>query len=156
MALDLTDYEGKARKAIREFWAKRDLARQRQVDAGKVDQGERAGVTAYRERAFGEQSRPFLGWLMLLEDAPASREPVQVRSPHFPVSSDFQEASYADRYNILCKKLLQEQLYSAACILKSPRSAIDTGEYYEVSEITGLRNFATELAGHIAAEAARP
>ena len=29
--------------------------------------------TAYREGAFGEQSRPFLGWLILLEDTQASR-----------------------------------------------------------------------------------
>ncbi|MEE4605477.1 MAG: PaeR7I family type II restriction endonuclease, partial [Desulfobacteraceae bacterium] len=28
--------------------------------------------TAYREGAFGEQTRPFVGWLMLLEDAPKS------------------------------------------------------------------------------------
>ena len=53
------------------------------------------------------------------------------------------------------KKLVQEHLYSAACVLMSPRSAARTGKYTEMSEITGLRTFVTELAGHIAAEAAR-
>ncbi len=41
--------------------------------------------TAYREEAFGKQPRPFVGWLMLVEDAPESRSPVKDRSPHFPI-----------------------------------------------------------------------
>ncbi len=61
---------------------------------------------------------------------------------------------YADRYNILCRKLMQEQLYTAASVLMSPRSA-EGGEYSELSELTVLRTFITELAGHIAAEGAR-
>jgi len=50
--------------------------------------------TAYREGAFGKQPRPFAGWLMLVEDAPKSRSPVKDKSPHFPVSAEFQNASY--------------------------------------------------------------
>ncbi len=243
MSIDLVNYEEKAAEAVKAFWGSRDSARQKQIEAGKVDQGARASVTAgknmdgfvwlvvdivranglaladihvkrrvvtlpgyfrptklwdlvvinrgklvaalefksqvgsfgnnfnnrteeaigtahdlwvaYREGAFGEQSRPFVGWLMLLEDADGSRSPVQDRSPHFPTFPEFEGASYADRYNILCRKLVQEQLYTAATILTSPKSALDTGEYSELSEMTGLRTFVSELAGHIAAEAAR-
>ncbi len=111
--------------------------------------------TAYREGAFGEQTRPFVGWLMLLEDTPRSRSPVKDASPHFPVLNEFRDASYAQRYNILCRKLIQEQLYSVASIIVSPRSAADTGAYEELSEMTGLKSFVTELAGHVAMEAAR-
>lgn len=46
MALDLANYETKARDAIMAFWGNREKARQKQIEAGKVDQGERAGVTA--------------------------------------------------------------------------------------------------------------
>src|SRR6476660_695349 len=60
--------------------------------------------TAYRERAFGDTPRPFAGWLILVEDAPKSRTPVRDASPHFPVFPEFRSASYAERYNILCKK----------------------------------------------------
>jgi len=245
MAIDLASYDRKAREAVQAFWGNREQARQKQIEAGNVDQGERAGVTAgknmdgfivlimdivranglenadihrkrrvvtlpgyfrptkqwdllvinegrligvielksqvgpsfgnnfnnraeeaignahdlwtaYREGAFGEQSRPFVGWLMLLEDAPKSRAPVRDVSPHFPVFPEFQNASYSERYNILCRKLVQEQLYTAASIIVSPRSAVDTGEYSELSKMTGLRTFVTEFAGHVAAEAARP
>ncbi len=244
MAIELTNYEQKARDAVQAFWGKREKARQKQIESGKADQGERAGVTegknmdgflalvmdivranglehaeihqsgrlltlpgyfrptklwdllvmnkgrliaalefksqigpsfgnnfnnrteeaigtahdlwtAYREGAFGEQSRPFVSWLMLLEDAPKSRSPIRDDSPNFPIFPEFDGASYADRYNILCRKLMQEQLYTTASIILSPRAAVDTGDYLELSEMTGLRTFVTELAGHVAAEAAR-
>jgi hypothetical protein len=113
-------------------------------------------MTAFREGAFGESPRPFTGWLMLLEDCRSSRSPVKRNgSPHFPIFPEFENSSYADRYNILCRKLLQEQLYTTACFLLSPRSAIKTGEYSELSEMTGLTTFVTTLAGHCATEAAR-
>jgi len=48
-----------------------------------------------------------------------------------------------------------ECLYTAASVILSPRSAVDSGKYSELSAMTGLRTFVTELAGHIAAEAAR-
>jgi hypothetical protein len=46
MALDLVDYERKATEAVQAFWGNRDVARQKQLESGKADQGERAGVTA--------------------------------------------------------------------------------------------------------------
>lgn len=111
--------------------------------------------TAFREGAFGEAPRPFVGWLMLVEDAPESRAAVRDTSPHFNVFPEFRGASYLERYNILCRKLTQERLYTTATIMASPRSAIDSGDYADLSELTGLRNFVTSFAGHIAAEAAR-
>lgn len=111
--------------------------------------------TAHREGAFGPSSRPFVGWLMLVEDAPASRMPVRDASPHFKVLSEFRNASYLGRYELLCRKLAQERLYTTATVIASPRTAVDTGEYADLSELTGLRTFITALAGHVAAEAAR-
>ncbi|MDR0702217.1 MAG: PaeR7I family type II restriction endonuclease [Azoarcus sp.] len=90
-----------------------------------------------------------------MEDCPKSTAPVRDTSPHFPIFPDFRETSYAQRYNLLCRKLMKEQLYTVACILASPRTAVATGEYAALSEMTGLRTFVTEFAGHIAAEASR-
>lgn len=190
MAIDLANYEQKAHEAVEMFWKSREQARQKQTDAGKADQGERAGVTAgknmdgflalvmdivrangldnaeihqerrvltlpgyfrptklwdllvmnkgrliaaiefksqvgpsfgnnannraeeaigtahdfwtaYREGAFGEQPRPFAGWMMLLEDAPESHAPVTDATPHYSVFEEFENASYVDRYNAL-------------------------------------------------------
>ena len=60
---------------------------------------------AYREGAFGTgRLRPWIGWLMLLEDCAKSRTPVRhVAEPHFPVFAEFRGASYSKRYEILLR-----------------------------------------------------
>lgn len=110
--------------------------------------------TAFREGAFGKSKKPFVGYLILVEDAAASRAPVKDVSPNFPIFPEFQNASYADRYKILCEKLITEELYSAAAVILSPRTAARSGAYSEMSDETGLKSFMTTLAGYIAAEAA--
>lgn len=244
MALDLVDYKHKAHEAVKAFWGNREAAKQKQIESGKSDQGERAGVTAgknmdgflalvldiikanglnhaeihqnramltlpgyfrptklwdllviykgelvaaielksqvgpsfgnnfnnrteeaigtahdlwtaYREEAFGKQPRPFIGWLMMVEDAAGSRSPVRDSSPHFPVFDEFKGASYLKRYDLLCQRLVQEQLYTTAAVIAAERSAVTTGEFTNLSEMTSLKAFITSLAGHIASTAAR-
>ena len=52
---------------------------------------------AYREGAFKPSARPWLGYLMLLEEAPGSLSPIRARQPHFKVFTEFRQASYAKR-----------------------------------------------------------
>jgi len=92
---------------------------------------------------------------MLVEDSPGSRKPVKDVSPHFPISQDFDQASYAKRYQLLCEKLILENLYTTATLMLSPQTASTTGRYSEMSEKTGLKTFVTTFAAHIAAEASR-
>jgi hypothetical protein len=244
MGLDLANYDEKARSSVMAFWGNREKARQKQIEAGRSDQGERAGVTggknmdgfialvidivkangleharifqnravltlpgyfrptklwdllvidrgeliaavelksqvgpsfgnnfnnrteeaigtahdlwtAYREGAFGKQPKPFVGWMMLVEDAPSSRAPVRDTSPHFPVFEEFQGASYQKRYDILCQRLVKEQLYTTAALMTSPRSAVNDGSYASLSDMTSFKTFVATLAGHAAAQAAR-
>lgn len=112
-------------------------------------------ATAFREGAFGDQLKPFVGWMMLLEDCPKSRRPVNDKSPHFPVFLEFDGASYADRYHILCRRMMQERLYDAAAFLLTPRTSARTGEFSHLDEMTSLRTFVAELAARVAAEIAR-
>lgn len=112
--------------------------------------------TAYREGAFGKDApRPFAGWLMVMEDAPGSRSAIREMSPHFAQFPEFRGASYLDRYEMLCRRLVQERLFTTGTLLASPRSAVATGDYADLSELTSFRTFVTSFAGHIAAEAAR-
>lgn len=112
--------------------------------------------TAYREGALGRDvPRPFLGWVMLLEDCLKSNAPVKDKEPHFPVDPAFRQASYAQRYDLLCKRLVQEGLYNSATFLASPRDAATDGRYRHLSELTSLKTFVTDFAGYIAAVAAR-
>jgi len=244
MALDLVNYEQKAREAVKAFWGNREAAKQKQIESGKADQGERAGVTAgknmdgflalvldiikangldhaeiyqnkamltlpgyfrptklwdllviykgeliaavelksqvgpsfgnnfnnrteeaigtahdlwtaYRDEAFGKQPRPFVGWLMMVEAASGSRRPVRDSSPHFPVFEEFKGASYLKRYDLLCQRLIQEQLYTTAAVITAERDAVSTGDFTNLSDMTSLKAFITSLAGHVASTAAR-
>ena len=246
MALDLANYEEKAREATMAFWGNRAKALEAKIEAGTLDQGERGAVTsgktmdgfaammidlveanglahahihrtkgvltlpgffrptklwdilvihqgrlvaalemksqvgpsfgnnannraeeaigtahdfwtAYREGAFGiDTARPFVGWLVMVEDAPGSRGPAKRESSlHYSIFPEFRGASYLQRYDLLCQKLMRENLYTAACTLTSPREAKDSGTFTDMSELTSLRSFVSAFAGHIAAEAAR-
>jgi len=104
---------------------------------------------AYREGAFKPSARPWLGYLMLLEDAPASMRPVANREPHFAVFPEFKDASYARRYEILLTKLVRERLYDAACFLLSDAVNGPKGGFREPSPELSFENFSASLVGHV-------
>lgn len=105
---------------------------------------------AYREGAFGNQPAPWLGWLMVLESAPRSRAPIRVDEPHFSVLPEFHGTSYAKRYEILCRKLVLERQYSAACLLLTAREqAKDPVNYVEPADDLSGRGFLRGLLNHV-------
>ncbi len=103
---------------------------------------------AYREGAFRPSPRPWLGYLMLLEEAPESLRPVGVKEPHFQVFEEFRNASYAKRYEILLTKLLRERLYDGACLLLSSRAKGVRGKFKEPSAELSFKSFAGSLIAH--------
>ena len=111
--------------------------------------------TAFREGVFGESAKPFLGYFFVLEQCPKSTTPVKFTSAHFPAMPEFENTSYVARYEILCRKLVQEQLYDAAALVLTTAQAATTGAFRTASELTSPRVFAATLAGKIAAMAAR-
>lgn len=100
---------------------------------------------AYREGAFKPSARPWLGYLMLLEDAPGSTSPIRAREPHFRVFPEFAAASYAKRYEILLTKLVRERLYDAACFLMSDAVNGKNGSYREPAAELSFANFVASL-----------
>ena len=110
---------------------------------------------AYREGAFKPSSRPFLGYFMLLEDCDGSRGPVRVFEPHFPVFTEFKQASYRQRYGILLEKLLRDRVYDSACFLTSPATTGITGCYAEPHPELTFSKFVTPLVAQVAAVCSR-
>jgi Restriction endonuclease XhoI len=106
---------------------------------------------AYREGAFKPSSRPFLGYLTILEDCSRSRSPVKVKQPHFPVFPEFKKASYRDRYSVLVEKLLRDRLYDSACFLFSKADAAKNGNYVEPHPELTFAKFVTPLMAHVSA-----
>lgn len=100
---------------------------------------------AYREGAFKPSARPWLGYMMLLQDAPGSSRPVRAREPHFKVFREFKAASYAKRYEILLTKLVRERLYDSACFLLPDRKGGLRGEYKEPAHELNFEKFIASL-----------
>jgi hypothetical protein len=101
--------------------------------------------TAYREGAFTISQRPWLGYMMILEEVKGSTSPVAVREPHFAVFPEFRDASYAKRYEILITKLIRERLYDSAALLLSNNASSKKGEYNQPSNELNIENFLRSL-----------
>lgn len=106
---------------------------------------------AYREGAFRGAPKPWLGYLMLLEDAAGSTRPVSLSEPHFPVFEEFRQSSYAKRYEILLVKMVRERLYDAACLILSPANAGRSGAFSEPCGELAFPNFAESLVARVIA-----
>lgn len=100
---------------------------------------------AYEEGAFKPSERPWLGYVMLLEDSPSSNRPIAVKEPHFKVFPEFKKASYGERYNQLLTKLVRSRMYDAGCFLMSSRKAGLKGNYREPNPELSFHNFARSL-----------
>ena len=100
---------------------------------------------AFREGAFKPSARPWLGYLMLLEESLKSTRPVKACEPHFKVFKEFKQASYANRYEILLTKLVRERLYDSTCFLMSNSVDGPRGVYSEPAPELNFENFMTSL-----------
>lgn len=102
---------------------------------------------AYERGVLGTH-QPWLGYFFFLEDAAGSTRPVKVAEKIvFPPDSVFAKTSYADRYEILCRRMVLERNYTAACVLLSPRGT--AGAYREREKELGFGHFARSLYGHL-------
>lgn len=126
---------------------------------------------AFEEDAFEGLTRLFTGYLILVEDCEATLSGVQIQIKHFRAMEEFMlnpetreevyvknakgefpavdGVSYMNRFDILCRRLMQKNLYTAASVIKSPRSAIEDGEYSAVSRDTSIKAFLASLASHV-------
>ncbi|HTZ21836.1 MAG TPA: PaeR7I family type II restriction endonuclease [Opitutaceae bacterium] len=112
-------------------------------------------LKAHERRIFRDSPKPFLGYCVLLADEPGAHRKVGASSPHFAVLPEFDGASYAQRFAILCQKMVEEELYSEACVLLTPPVAGSTdGAYSHLDESTSFKRFAAGLAAHVAKIAA--
>ena len=118
--------------------------------------------TAYREERFGKGvPMPFLGYLFLLEDRDSVGLPVANKEPYFNVDTAFrgpaappkkngvpkyQGVTYAERYELLCRRLVLERIYNASCFMMATNSR-PTVISQPAQDLTFAR-FAAALRGH--------
>jgi hypothetical protein len=119
--------------------------------------------TAFREGRFGKSAPPpLLGYFFLLEDCPNVHRPVRNREPYFEVDPVFKGeplaksagrshagVSYSKRYELLCRRLVLERVYSTACLLLA--SGPSPVRIHEPAEDLSFRRFAAAIRGHATA-----
>lgn len=153
-------------KSIADSFGKNANNRNEEVLGSGIDIKE-----AFEEDAFEGLTRLFTGYLILVEDCPETLKNVQIQMKHFRAMEEFMASpeirnelyikgdngffpaidgvSYMKRFDILCKRLMQKRLYTAASVIPSPRSAINDGAYSEVSRDTSIKAFLASLASHV-------
>ncbi len=112
---------------------------------------------AYREGRFGTAPAPFVGYFFLLEDCAEVKSPVRNQEPYFEVDPLFKGAqttngrhagvSYMQRYEILCRRLCLERLYSAACLALSTNTT--PTQIAEPANDLTFQRFVAALKGHV-------
>lgn len=119
--------------------------------------------TAFREGRFGRGAPPpFVGYLFLLEDCPQVHRPVRNTEPYFavdpafrgtevekPVGRAFTGVSYSKRYELLCRRLILERIYSSACLIFSSNS--NPARITQPAEDLSFHRFVSALRGHAVA-----
>lgn len=101
--------------------------------------------TAFRERAFPCKQTPWLGYMMVVGKDENSTHIVGVSEPHFPVRDEFKEATYLDRYRILCERLVLEHKYNAVALLATS----GTDDYKSLSDKISIESFVGSFSGYL-------
>jgi hypothetical protein len=102
---------------------------------------------AYEEDVLEQSSSPWIGYLMLLADNEDSRSAVGVREPNFDVDEDFKGASYADRYELLCERMVRQQVVDGAAFIMS-----DGDGYREPNPDLRFDRFARRMTHYVLGE----
>lgn len=101
--------------------------------------------TAFRENQFPDQTAPWIGYLTIVGKDEKSTCAISNNEPHYSVLPEFKNASYLDRYRILCQKLILERHYSMAALICT--SGPD--HFEDISTDTSVEIFIRSFIGHI-------
>jgi len=126
--------------------------------------------TAIEESAFGEDAEIFTGYLILVEDSVKTRSSAAIGMNFFPVMEGFLDdesirdniykpksngkyprvkgVSYLRRYDILCKRLVLKNMYTAASLIIADESKSNEGFYSDFSPQTSIKTFLKKLENH--------
>lgn len=106
---------------------------------------------AYEEGLFEPSPAPWIGYLYLMADNEHSRNEPRLRTPNFPVDDEFRDATYLNRVELLCLRMVRQRLVNnAAFVLSDEGRGID-GDYWEPNDELTFERFARSLVGHVQA-----
>jgi restriction endonuclease XhoI-like protein len=99
---------------------------------------------AYKAKLVGYRP-PFMGYIYVMKQETRSMTPTQVGRPFLRMDPAFQDKSYVDRYGVMCRRVVEEGLYSASCFIVSS----GPGHYREPDPELSFDRFAKTFYGHL-------
>lgn len=106
-------------------------------------------LEAYEEGVFEPSPAPWIGYLYLMADNDESRNDPRLNEVNFEVDDEFRNATYLDRVELLCLRMVRKRLVNeAAFILSTEENGLD-GEYREPNQELQFRRFANALASYV-------
>jgi Restriction endonuclease XhoI len=107
---------------------------------------------AYKSGIFQPSSKPWLGYLFMLEEKPKSLKATKrINLKPYQVDDQFQRLSYARRYEIVCQRMVRERLYDSACFITSNAVEGLQGRFKQPDAELSIRKFAISLHARAAA-----
>jgi hypothetical protein len=116
--------------------------------------------TAFREGRFGAAPPPFVGYFFLLEDHKEVHQSKGYAEPNFAVDPIFRTGpskgkgrkdtsgvSYGKRFEILCRRLVLERVYSATCLVLATDE--DPTRITQPADDLSFHRFVASLRGHV-------
>jgi len=106
---------------------------------------------AYQEGLFEPSPTPWVGYLILMAETEDSRSSVRVREPNFPVDDEYQDASYIDRAEQLCLRMVRQRVVDSAAFITSDREQGMDGAYTEPNPELTFRRYLSSLVSSVQA-----
>ena len=106
-------------------------------------------IQAYEEGVFAPSPQPWIGYLMLMADNDESQTIPQLREVNFEVDDEFRDATYLDRMELLCLRMVRQRLVNESTFILSDIDVGMDGEYWEPNEELRFKRFARSLASHV-------
>lgn len=106
---------------------------------------------AYEDGVFDQPRPPWIGYLILMADTEKSRAPVTVREPNFEVDDEFKGASYLNRAELLCSRLVRKGIVdSCSFITSSEEDGLDGGFSTPTPDLS-FEHFLADFVDHVEA-----
>lgn len=87
--------------------------------------------------------RPWLGYFLILEHSPEITTVPTIGQANFPVDETFRGKSYVGRWETACRRIVDRNVYDAACLIVSTGEPDDP--FYEPDRELGFDRFAEAI-----------
>jgi hypothetical protein len=104
---------------------------------------------AYENGVIEQPKPPWVGYLILMADTEDSRSSVRVREPNLSIDEAYRDASYIDRAELLCSRLVKQGVVDGSSFLISSEQEGLDGGFDEPNPDLSFQQFLADLVAHV-------